>query len=221
MREPSLQRTTALSFAIHLTALLITFLVFKQSHHLIIPHPYTVSLVGPEVLKSIEAGKEIRMSEDKGKVVTKEDTPTQKTKKITKKEEKAIEDKISAIAAKKKIEQIVRLRSIISLKAGADERKNSAETTNAQREKGSVFDDYYSKIRKEIWQQWVFPDTGQKDLETIISIKIRKDGTITSQKIEKSSGNLIFDRSAIKAITKANPLSPPPYEMEIGVRFYP
>ncbi|MCX5719973.1 MAG: energy transducer TonB, partial [Nitrospirae bacterium] len=75
--------------------------------------------------------------------------------------------------------------------------------------------------RKEIWQQWVFPDTGHKDLETIISIKIRKDGTITAQKIEKSSGNLIFDRSAIKAITKANPLSPPPYEMEIGVRFYP
>jgi len=221
MREPNLHRTTALSFAIHLTALLITFLVFKQSHHLIIPPPYTVSLVGPEVLKSIEAGKEIRMPEDKGNAVTKEDTPTQKTKKITKKEEKAIEDKISAIAAKKKIEQIVRLRSIISLKAGADERKNSPETTNAQREKGSVFDDYYSKIRKEIWQQWVFPDTGQKDLETIISIKIRKDGTITAQKIEKSSGNLIFDRSAIKAITKANPLSPPPYEMEIGVRFYP
>ncbi|MDH5202397.1 MAG: TonB family protein [Nitrospirota bacterium] len=221
MREPSLQRTTAFSFALHITALLIIFLLFKQSHQLIIPPPYSVSLVGPEVLKRSEAGKETRMSEDKGNAALKEDTPAQKTKKITKKQEKAIEEKISAIAAKKKIEQIVRLRSIISLKAGADERKNSPETTSTDRGKGSVFDDYYSKIRKEIWQQWVFPDTGHKDLETIISIKIRKDGTITAQKIEKSSGNLIFDRSAIKAITKASPLSPPPYEMEIGVRFYP
>ncbi|MDP2753115.1 MAG: energy transducer TonB, partial [Nitrospirota bacterium] len=61
----------------------------------------------------------------------------------------------------------------------------------------------------------------QKDLEAIISIKIKRDGAITAQRIEKSSGNTLFDRSAIKALAKASPLSPPPYEMEIGVRFYP
>ena len=44
--------------------------------------------------------------------------------------------------------------------------------------------------------------------------------TVLSQDIEKSSGNLLFDRSATKAISKASPLSPPPVEMEIGVRFY-
>jgi len=39
--------------------------------------------------------------------------------------------------------------------------------------------------------------------------------------VEKSSGDLFFDRSALKAVTKASPVSPPPYEMEIGIRFFP
>ncbi len=77
------------------------------------------------------------------------------------------------------------------------------------------------KISEEIRQQWNWPAFGQKNLEAIIAIRIMKDGTISIQKIEKSSGNSFFDKSAIKALTKASPLSPPPYEMEMGVRFYP
>ena len=132
-----------------------------------------------------------------------------------------IEKKISAIAAKKKIEKIVKLRSIISLKASGDKRSSNEKTASASPEKVHPSEDYYSKITKEIWQQWVFPNTGKKDLEAIISIKILKDGTAIVQKIEKSSGNTLFDRSALKALAKASPLPPPPYEMEIGVRFYP
>jgi colicin import membrane protein len=48
-----------------------------------------------------------------------------------------------------------------------------------------------------------------------------RDGTIKVQGIEKSSGNALFDRSAQRAIAKATPVTPPPYEMEIGIRFYP
>ncbi|MBI5188450.1 MAG: TonB family protein [Nitrospirae bacterium] len=219
MREPSLQKTTALSFAIHITALLIAFLFLKQSSHLIIPPPYTVSLVGPEMLRETKTGEDIGILETARDAVAIEDVPRQYIKK--KKEEEMAEERISAIAAKKKVERIVRLRSIISLKAGGDNRKDNSRTTSASTGKGTMFDEYYSKITREIWQQWVFPDTGQKDLEVIISIRIMKDGTVTAQRIEKSSGNPIFDRSAIKALTKASPLSPPPYEMEIGVRFYP
>jgi colicin import membrane protein len=136
------------------------------------------------------------------------------------KKDELIEEKISVIAAKKRVERIVRLRSVISLKGDVNN-KNISETPSINTGKGSISDDYYTKIRNQIWQQWVYPDTGKKDLEAIISIRIMKDGTISMQKIEKSSGNPLFDKSAIKALTKANPLSPPPYEMEVGVRFYP
>lgn len=223
MREPSLQKTTALSLALHISALLIALLLLRQSSQFVMPSPYVVSLVSPEALKGKatesregrETSKPLR-----GTSVVK-DIPKQEMKKKDKKEEEIAEERIAAIAAKKKVERLVRLRSVISLAASGNNSKDSSETTPAHEGKGSLFDEYYAKIRKEIWQQWVFPDTGKKDLETIISIRIMKDGTISIQKMEKSSGNPFFDRSALNALTKANPLSPPPYEMEIGVKFYP
>lgn len=82
-------------------------------------------------------------------------------------------------------------------------------------------DPYYSLITQRIWKQWVYPDTNVTGLEVIVSVKIDKMGKVISQEVEKSSGNQLFDRSAIKAISKASPLPPPAEEMEIGVRFYP
>ena len=227
MREPSLQKTTALSFVLHITAFLIVFLILKQSDHLIIPSPYTVSLVSTDVLKSIDRGRNMNASRISKKSVSLPDIP-RKDVKETMKDKEMVEEKITAIAAKKKIERIVRLRSnissIISLKASGDNLRVNTQTTDTSVGKGTISDDYYAKIRGEIWQQWqpwVFRDNGKNDLEAIISIRILKDGTIISQRIEKSSGNPLFDRSAIKALAKASPLSPPPYEMDIGVRFYP
>ncbi len=81
-------------------------------------------------------------------------------------------------------------------------------------------DYYYSIISRKIWQQWVYPDINTSGLEVIVSIKIGRNGKVISLEIEKPSGNKLFDRSALKAISKAGPLPPPPEEMEIGVRFY-
>jgi len=218
MKEPSLQKTTALSIAFHLTAILMAIILLRQSNHIIPPSPYTVSIVGPEVLKGKEKGKVVKTLEPV-RDATFTEVSEKEMKKKSKKEEETVKEKISALEAKKKVEQMVRLRSIISLRAGNNEGKEKPPAQQARG--GTLFDDYYEKIRREIWKQWVFPDTGQKNLEAIISIRIKKDGTIISQRIEKSSGKPLFDRSAMKALTKASPLSPPPYEMEIGVRFYP
>jgi len=223
MREPSLQKTTALSFALHISVLLIALLLLRQSNYFVVPSPYVVSLVSPEVLKvkNTESRENLKTPKTLRNTSVTEDIPKQDIKKRNKEEEEKAEEKIAAIEAKKKVERLVKLRSVISLKASDHDRKDISETAPAYTGEGSLFDEYYTKIRREIWQQWAFPDTGQKDLEAIISIKIMKDGTISIQRIEKSSGNPFFDKSAIKAITKASPLSPPPYEMEIGVKFYP
>ncbi len=219
MRGPSLQKTTALSFGLHLTVFLIAFLILKQPNHIISPPPYIVSLVSPDVLSRINEA-----SDTSEESVTISNIPKNDKKEITKKEKETVEKRIDALAAKEKLKKLAEFRSrFLSLKASEFNRKGTSKTTaNSQASrKSGLFDDYYSKITREIWQQWVFPDTGQKNFEAIISIRILKDGTITAQRIEKSSGNPIFDRSAIKALVKASPLSPPPYEMEIGIRFYP
>lgn len=224
MREPSLQKTTALSLLLHISALLIAFLLLRQSNQFIMPSSYTVSLISPEVLKGNMSRESLKTTKPLEETSVTGDLSEidikKKTKEKTKEDYEKVEERISAIEAKKRVERIVRLRSMISLKASGDDRRDNADTTYGNTVKGTLFDDYYAKIRREIWQQWVFPDTGQKNLEAIISIKITKDGTIIAQKIEKSSGNSLFDRSAIKALTKASPLPPPPYEIEIGVRFY-
>jgi len=221
MREPSLQKTTAFSLALHLSLLLIALLVLRQSNHFVIPSPYVVSLVSPKELKGSVSKEHAEAIKTLKSTSVTENIPEKVTKRVTEQEEKTAEERIAAIEAKKRVERLIKLRSMLSLKASGNDRKDSSEKSSVYTGKGTLFDDYYEKIRKEIWQQWAFPDTGQKDLETIISIRVMKDGTIFVQKIEKSSGNLFFDRSAIRALTKASPLSPPPYEMEIGVKFFP
>ena len=233
MREPSLQKTTVLSLVLHISVLFIALLLLRQSNKLMTPSPYVVSLVTSEVSRGkdtdIRGSKEAaRALKDTSaveavpkKAITKKDMTKEDMKKKNEKKEEMVEDRIAAIAAKKKVEKLVKLRSEISLKAGSNLSKDGSGTSPAQAGKQSLFDEYYTEIRKEIWHQWVFPDFGRKDLEAVIAIRIMKDGTISIQKIEKSSGNSFFDKSAIKALTKASPLSPPPYEMEIGVKFYP
>jgi colicin import membrane protein len=221
MREPSLQKTALLSLALHLIAFSITLFVLKQSHQFIMPSPYTVNLVSPDMLYRQATGKDVS-----ARIV--QNTPEStartsislKSKKDIANENQMKEEKIRALAAKKKIEKIVQLRNVISLKAGTNDR-GSKTAAAASRVKGDLFEDYYQKITREIWQQWVYPDTSRKDIEAIVSVRILKDGTVLVQNVEKSSGNALFDRAALKALAKASPLAPPPYEMEIGVRFYP
>jgi protein TonB len=40
--------------------------------------------------------------------------------------------------------------------------------------------------------------------------EIGRDGTVTGLKVEKSSGNALYDQAALRAITDATPLPPLP-----------
>jgi colicin import membrane protein len=79
---------------------------------------------------------------------------------------------------------------------------------------------YSALIFERIHREWIWPDFDVSDLESIISFKVTKEGAVVSQKLKKSSGNTIFDRSAMKAVLKASPLPPPPVEQEVEVRFH-
>jgi len=88
---------------------------------------------------------------------------------------------------------------------------------------------YYNLIWQRIRSVWVLPEEalgGKKNLETIVTIRIAKDGQIEDVQFEKKSGNPYLDESALRAIKKANPLPPLPPGMEgdkfdVGVRFTP
>ena len=225
MRGPHLQKTsilsfTIVSFALHLTIFGTTLIILKHSNHITMPSPYIVSLVNPEGSTGVASGEDEEVAREAPESSAPSVAPA-KSKKESAKEKEMVERKVSALKAKEKIGRIVRLRSMIDLRARGDKRVSSAKASSSSQGQGGGSADYYSMITKEIWQQWVYPDTGKKDIEAIISVKILRDGTAIVQKVEKSSGDALFDRSAIRAIAKASPLPPPPQEMEIGVRFYP
>jgi len=223
MRGPSLQKTALLSFVLHLTAFLIVFLILRQSNRMVMSSPYTVSLVSPNVLTGVDKGKNNEEVVRETKEPSVPSAVPKKSKNEAVKEKKLIEDKISALAAKKKkIDTLSKLHEIISLKAGGGKSSADSKKTAPIAGKAHAPEDYSSRIMDGIQPYWNLPPgIGKKGLEAIVSIKILKDGTVIVLGIEKKSGNTLFDRSALQALAKASPLPRPPDEMEIGVKFHP
>jgi len=233
MRGPSLQATTVLSFAMHLAFLLVAALILRHSRNVIMPSPYEVSLVGPIGSSQGAATKEIPEQgtatggpavRDETRTRTEQIKQPKKMAKDSKADAKRLEDQIAALGAKKKMRDIVDLRGKVSSASsvhGQNVSKSATRGTASGLSQGTLFDSYYGKITSQIRQEWVYPDTGDKNLEAVIAVSIARDGTVSIKGIEKSSGNPLFDRLAMRALAKASPVAPPPYEMEIGMRFYP
>ena len=225
MKGPSLQKTAALSAGLHMMFFLLFFLILRQSHEMVMPSPYTVSLVHPtggthHRGAAVEPGA--------ASPVEKNQTTTHTTHIDEKKELKSIEESIAALKQKrqkeKQLEKILAVRrAIVSIQGKGS--TNSAKVPGQGAVSGSAMRageaSYIDKITGQIHEPWSWPGYADKDLETIISVKIHKDGTITVINIEKKSGNRLFDKLALRTIEKASPVAPPPYEMEIGIRFYP
>ncbi|MCX5811649.1 MAG: TonB family protein [Proteobacteria bacterium] len=97
---------------------------------------------------------------------------------------------------------------------------------------GRTLDPVSQRYMLEIWEKiknsWGLPGIAsyKKDLETIVTIRIRKDGRIVDVNIEKRSGNRIYDESILRVLRSVDPLPPIPTTlnmetMEIGFRFLP
>ncbi len=227
LKTPFLSSLT-LSFLIHFLIITALFFIAKNSSIYKAPSAYIVNIVniadsGVKEIPSRDtqgiskAGKEESVS-------TKPITIPQKLQKDIRKGDDIVKERIDAIKAKKHIEKIVALRKMIDIGRTDSETKGIKSEASV---KGMVSgghntgSDYYTVVINKIRQNWIFPESIDKDLLAIITIRIAKDGSITIGKIEKSSGNPLFDRSAMRAIASANPLPAPPQEIEIGVRFMP
>jgi colicin import membrane protein len=88
---------------------------------------------------------------------------------------------------------------------------------------------YQAEIQYQIQKNWAFSQQlggNIIDVETVLAIKILRNGEIEDIWFDKKSGNAYLDDSAYKAIVKSNPLPPLPREYsgpyyEIGLIFGP
>jgi len=139
-----------------------------------------------------------------------------------------VKNRIGELKAIQKLERLAALRKIVDIGAeqSAVQSKNSSGAASRNNITGSGGSsaggsDYYSLVEGKIRQQWIYPEMLGAALQTVVLIRVAKDGGITIEKVEKGSGNQLFDRSVLRAITLASPLPPPLKEMEIGLRFRP
>jgi TonB family protein len=229
MNSPSIRKTAALSAAIHATLFLVAILVMSHTSRLELPSPYVVSLVSPSDTQRAPGGASVkessppeRAAEKRGIAMEKEAAKT--SKKTQAEEEKRIEDKIAELAALKKVERIAKIRrAIVDIKGGSG--KSAAGSVSKKPAIGSQgsssLANYTDRIKAEIHQYWAIPDTIDKNLTATVAVRILKDGTVYILGMEKPSGNRVFDTLARKAIERASPVTRPPQEMELGIRFYP
>ena len=88
--------------------------------------------------------------------------------------------------------------------------------------------DYANVVSSRVHNNWSIPPElkPRGNIETIIEIKIMRDGSLAYAGFEKRSGNSFYDDSAMKAVKKSAPFPPLPGGfsdniMEIGIRFHP
>ncbi|MBF0458358.1 MAG: cell envelope integrity protein TolA [Nitrospirae bacterium] len=183
--------------------------------------PETVA-VKPEITKKTPP-KEQPMKEQP---TTAQPTKAQSSKEPSKdgaKDSSVVEDRISMLKSKQKLEQHAMLRSVVDL-SRKDVKMGQSPTGASQSTSPSFGDavnnEYSDAVGAHVRKRWAYPDSGKKSLEAIVVFTIRQDGRIEGMKLEKSSGNSFFDRSALSAVNKSVPMPQPPLDTyEVGIRF--
>jgi colicin import membrane protein len=150
------------------------------------------------------------------------------------KQSESIDSAIERIRSEKDARQldsaIERIRKRVTISSSGAVEADTGGTGGASSAVMSIkFKIYYNLLWQRIRSVWVLPEEalgGKKNLETIIAIRIARDGQIEDIQFEKKSGNPYLDESALRAIKKANPLPPLPSDIEgdkfdVGVRFTP
>ncbi|HQM76893.1 MAG TPA: TonB family protein [Syntrophorhabdaceae bacterium] len=104
----------------------------------------------------------------------------------------------------------------------------SGSSDGGSRPMDPVSQQYILGIWEKIKNSWGLPGMSsfKKDLETIVTIRIRRDGRITDINVEKRSGNRVYDESILRVLRSVEPLPPIPASLnmdtiEIGFRFLP
>lgn len=156
------------------------------------------------------------------KQIATKDKPSPKTKKVD-------------LAAKKKQTQaqsLKRLKALERLEAQA--RKEAAARAlaqlKAQQLKGNQLstgnalsgltrldqNEYLNSVEARIKQNWQPPKfLARSRLKLRVLVRISNTGTILSKNVLESSGNGVFDQSALLAIESADPLPPPPESLHL------
>lgn len=141
-----------------------------------------------------------------------------KRKERLEREKKLAEQKRRAEAEKKRKEELEKKRR--EQEAIAKRQKELQEALAAE-ETASLIEHYESLINQHVQERWdVPPDSSIRiGMKCQITAQLLPSGDILSLSVKESSGNRLFDDSAIKALRRAEPLPLPPAEENLFHEF--
>ena len=85
--------------------------------------------------------------------------------------------------------------------------------------RGLAFLVYYNELQSLIKEKWVVAER-KPGLSAVLRFGVHADGEVFDVELVRSSGDSVFDESALRAVSRANPLPPPPagYRREFAVQ---
>ena len=121
-----------------------------------------------------------------------------------------ISNELSALVEQKKQKEIFLNNMVVNVKERYQKHQNYRVLINVS---------YYNDILKKITPIWLsvskkFSSQKSIPLKAVASFVIAGDGSVSDIKIEKSSGNKIFDKKVMKTIKSAGPFSPLPLDYD-------
>ena len=225
----NISKMIILSLIIHLVVIsTVLVAVPTTSRHLTFGQAYSVQLVGPEVMlpaKDTSALSDILQSNKaESSIIVKREVSSLYSTPVKKEEagKLTIEKALSALRQKERSTPQAAPAAKPSAAASAPASGNVPGGQSSSR-----LSEYTGFIKSRIKSNWTLPQTlrPKDNVETIIEVRILRNGVIERINFEKRSGNRYVDDSAMKAVQKSLPFPPFPDGMidnyiEIGVRFH-
>lgn len=174
---------------------------------------------GKKVVKKATPTKRIAAPKKKAKpvIIAKRTLKkeTAKVKKTKSSPSKMIDQAISKIERKVKKEDKGHVDQAI---AKLEQRTKGSEETGAPQGRGGVASGgmpmmiYRAEAEEWIKSNWSYPVAldSQKDLEAVVVLMVKRDGSILKNHFERRSTKTIFDESVMRAIERSDPLPPFP-----------
>ena len=237
LMEMKLRPMVALSIFLHLAVFAIILFVPEQipagSFEGVV---YEVNLVDMPAAGDLKVKGTSPAREEKGKAIAKRDTQARRIKTVKKEEKPVVLSKrtikkktspkkkpkvspsqlidraISRVERKVKSEEKTHIDKAISELEGKVSHRRGSGLIGGQAAGGISIQIYQAEVEGWIKSNWSYPVALQsmKDLEAVVVILVKRDGTILKTDIKRRSSNRIFDQSVMKAIERSDPLPPFP-----------
>ena len=111
-------------------------------------------------------------------------------------------------AAKAKAEAAEQARAEAAAQAKADAEAAQAKAAAAARAKSELAE-LAKALKRKVEQSWIRPPDSASGLKCTIRVRLMQDGTVLDAQLVTSSGDDLFDNSAINAVNRASPFKMP------------